>query len=103
MPPADHVIPPSAGLGDYSSAPCQDPQQLRDGDGFVPARPLPQETEAGIDRTAAMGSGGEGRAGPGLTESYDYHRHHHGPRRENVTVSEQHPNSPTLSDTPTHS
>lgn len=40
---------PSTGLGDYNSAPCQDPQQLRDERGFVPARPLPQEAEAGVD------------------------------------------------------
>ncbi|XP_038556971.1 very-long-chain 3-oxoacyl-CoA reductase-B isoform X1 [Micropterus salmoides] len=38
------------GLGDYSSAPCQAPQQLHDGDGFVPACSLPEEAEAGIDQ-----------------------------------------------------
>ncbi|KAM9408518.1 very-long-chain 3-oxoacyl-CoA reductase-B isoform 1-T1 [Pholidichthys leucotaenia] len=53
-----HAIMVSLGLGDYSSAPSQDPQQLRDGDGFVPARSLPPEAEAGIDGSAEAGSRG---------------------------------------------
>nr|XP_029135036.1 very-long-chain 3-oxoacyl-CoA reductase-B-like isoform X1 [Labrus bergylta] len=56
-----HAIMVSLGLGDYSSAPCQNPQQLRDGDGFVPARSLPQEAKAGIDGCAAADRGGGGR------------------------------------------
>ena len=48
---------PSVGLGDYSSAPCQDPQQPRDGHGFVSARSLPEEAKAGLDRRMAAGRG----------------------------------------------
>lgn len=65
MPPADHVKS-SVGLGDYSSAPCQDPQQLHDGDGFVPARSLPQEAEAGIDGSAAAGRVSNRQRGPAV-------------------------------------
>jgi len=43
-------------LGDYSSAPSQDTQQLRDGGGVVPARSLPQEAEAGIAGSGEAGS-----------------------------------------------
>uniref|UniRef100_A0A8D3A8M0 Hydroxysteroid (17-beta) dehydrogenase 12b n=1 Tax=Scophthalmus maximus TaxID=52904 RepID=A0A8D3A8M0_SCOMX len=91
------LTPLSEGLGDYGSAACQDPQQLLDGDGLVPTRPLPQEAEAGVD---------------GLSDRRRHHHHHHRRRHEprggDVTVSHKTSLSPLssllspLSDTPTH-
>lgn len=68
---------PSAVLGNNSPVPCQAVHQLHHEGQFVYTRCLAEKAEETLDRAAATDRGDQLTAGC----------HHHGPRRENVTVS----------------
>ena len=53
----------SPGLGGHSPPPGQAGHLLRDGDAGVPARPLPEETEAGLESPGAGEEEGGAREG----------------------------------------
>ncbi|MEQ2162675.1 hypothetical protein GOODEAATRI_022293 [Goodea atripinnis] len=68
----------------------QDAQQLRDGVESVPACSLPQEAEAGVGGSDGRWEPQQETDGTSCINVVSNCHHHHGPGKENVTVSGQH-------------